>query len=562
MTNTLACLGAMITLVAGLGCSRPSPTTPSADTILFNGNIVTVDQQFTSGEAIAIGGGKVLAVGSSQGVRRLARPDTRQIDFRGRTVIPGLIDAHIHDAGGGPGVDLSGVRTMDELLAAIAARVRETAPGEVVVTNSGWHEGQLREQRLPLRRDLDRVAPDHPVVVRRGGQQYILNSAALRKWNITTRTPVPAQGRIPRYDDGELNGELGSQALRLVTLPAPPPKDVEAQIRDQQDMLRTLHARGLTSIRIPGTPIEQYRLLQEMQRRGLLTMRVDFLLQGRDFSDAAALGRALDSWQVQPDEGNAWLRIGGVKLIIDGAYEGARMREPYAEPFGQRGTYRGIQLVPTDTFTSSVEELGKRGFRVAVHVLGDAGIDSVLAAYEAADRRTPIADRRWVLEHAFIVRPDHIPLLKRMNVVVGTQRQLYIAAPSMTKFWGRERAESVNALHTLLDSGVRVAAGTDLDGTLLPTFYHYVTRNTISDGVYDATQRISRQEALRLFTINNAYLSREEETKGSLEPGKVGDLVVLSDNILTCPEDAILDLTVLMTMVDGKIVFQHKAFTP
>ena len=560
--NAQACLAALVILAAGIGCSRPSSPTPAAETILFNGKIVTVDQRFSYGEAIAIGGGKVLAVGSTEEMRRLALPDARQIDLGGRTVIPGLIDAHIHDAGGGPGVDLSAVRTMDQLLAAIAARVRDTRPGDVIVTNSGWHEGQLTEQRLPLRRDLDTVSPDHPVVVRRGGQQYILNTVALRKWNITPRTPVPSQGRIPRYEDGELNGELGSQAMTLVTLPAPPPKDREAQIEDQQAMHRTLHGRGLTSIRIPGASIEQYRLLQEMQRRGMLTMRVDFLLQGRGYSDAAALGAALDSWNVDPDEGDAWLRIGGVKLIVDGAYEGASMTMPYAEPFGQRGTYRGIQLVSSDTFASLARELGKRRFRVAVHALGDGAIDAVLAGFAAADRESPIADRRWVIEHAFIVRPDHIPLLTRMNVQLGTQRQLYIAAPSMTKFWGRERAQSVNSLRTLLDAAVRIAAGTDLDGRLLPTFYHYVTRNTISDGVYQAEERITREEALRLLTINNAYLSREEMTKGSLEPGKAGDLVVLSDDILTCPEERIQNIAVLMTMVDGKIVFQHDDFQP
>lgn len=547
----------LLALLSCVGCSSDGTSAPAVETILFNGKILTVDAAFSSHEAIALGGGKVVAVGSNADIRQMAGPQTQVRDLRGRTVIPGLIDSHIHDAGGGLGVDLSRVRSMAELLDAIAARVRQTPDGELIVTNAGWHEGQLREQRLPLRHDLDTVAPNHPVVVRRGGQQFILNSAALQRWNITTRTPVPPRGQIPRYDDGELNGELVSGALALVTLPPPQPKDLAGQIRDQVAMMQTLHQRGLTSVRIAGAPIEQYQLLQDMLRRGHLSMRVDFLLSAREFPDAAALAAAIESWGVEPDEGNEWLRIGGAKLFIDGAYEGALMTAPYAEPYGHGGTYRGIQLVQTETFTALVRELGKRGFRVAVHTLGDGALDVALGAFEAANRDASIADRRWSIEHGFMVRPDQIPRLRRLNVIMATQRQLHFAAPSMRRFWGRERAEAVNQIRTLLDSGVRVAAGTDREGELLPTFYHYVTRNTISDGVYDASQRVTREEALRLITIANAYLSREEAFKGSLEPGKAADLVVLSDDIMTIPETAIENIRVLMTMVHGRIVYQH-----
>src|SRR5262249_22949786 len=162
-----------------------------------------------------------------------------------------------------------------------------------------------------LRRDLDRVSPDNPVVVRRGGQEYILNTAALKRWNITPETQVPAEGQIPRYEDGELDGELRSQAIRVVTLPAPQLLDGQGQNEEQLRMMRKRHSEGLTSIRIHGGPVEQYRVFQEMQRRGILTMRVNFLLQGRDSPNAAELAKKLDSWNVQPDEGDNWLRVGG-----------------------------------------------------------------------------------------------------------------------------------------------------------------------------------------------------------------------------------------------------------
>src|SRR6185295_811576 len=190
------------------------------DVIYYNARVVTVDDQFSYAQAVAIAGDRFSAVGTNESVRRLAGPNTRQVDLRGMTVVPGLTDNHLHNAGGGPGVDLSHARTVDDVLKAVGDRVRRAEPGEVVISNSDWHEAQLKEQRLPLRRDLDTVAPMTPVVIVRGGHEYVLNSAALAKWHVTKATAQPAGGRITRYPDGELNGELVDTAKSLVTLPA------------------------------------------------------------------------------------------------------------------------------------------------------------------------------------------------------------------------------------------------------------------------------------------------------------------------------------------------------
>ncbi len=187
----------------------------------------------------------------------------------------------------------------------------------------------------------------------------------------------------------------------------------------------------------------------------------------------------------------------------------------------------------------------------------------MLDAYEAANEEKSIVGRRWAIEHSFIPRADQIPRIKKLGLQLSTQDHLYLAAPSLKKYWGEKRAAWVTPLRFYIDNGVPVSAGTDspvVPYNPLWVIYHFVTRDTISDGVYGKDQRITRQEALRLSTINNAYLMFEENTKGSLEPGKIADLVVLSDDILTCPEKQIRDMTVLMTMVDGKIVFQSKDF--
>ena len=543
-------------LACGAGASCSPDDGPHADLVVLDATVLTVDADFTVAEALAVRDGRILAVGAGADIRNLIGPDTEVMEIAGKTVVPGLADNHLHSAGGGDGVDLSRVRTMDALLGAITERAETSGPGELVVTNSDWHEGQLREQRLPLRRDLDEAAPGNPVVVVRGGHEYILNSQALERWEITTDTPVPAGGRITRYPDGELNGELVDTAKRLVTLPERPPRDLETRIRDQVEQYRTLHGVGLTSIRHPGGSLEQFRLLQEMKRRGLLTMRVTFLMRMRARS-AAEVDAAIAEWDLEPQAGDEWLRLGGVKLGVDGGFEGGLMREPYEEPWGQDGTFHGLRTMPEDTYTEVVTRLAERGWRVATHAVGDLAIDQVLAGYEAADRVTPLAGKRWAIEHGFIPREDQFPVMKRLELLVTGQHHLYLAAPSLEKYWGRERADWTTPMRAYLDAGVMVSAGTDAPVVPYPplwVLHHFTTRETISGGVFGEDQRVSVEEGLRLLTHNVAFLNFEEDLKGTLEPGKLADFTILSADPREVPAD---EIEVEMTVVGGTTVFQR-----
>ncbi len=538
---------------AALAAHAFAQAPPPADTILVNGHIITVDTGFTTAEAAAIGAGRFTAVGTTAAIRKLAGPSTTVIDLRGRTVIPGLADGHLHDAGGGPGVDLSRARSIADIVAAIADRVKTVGPDDIVVTNSDWHEAQLKEHRLPYRRDLDAASPANPVVVVRGGHEYILNSAALKKWNITKDTPVMTGGRITRDPDGELNGELIDRAKSLVQLPPPPPLTIEALVEQH----RKLNAAGLTSIRYPGAPIEQYRLLQEMERRKILTVRVSQLMRvGAD--DAASMRAAVERLNVKPDEGDEWVRVGGMKLGVDGGFEGGWMRQPYDEPFGEGGTYRGVNTMKASAFTEVVKELNRLGWRVATHAVGDAAIDEVLEGYGAANAEQSIAGKRWSLEHGFIAHDDQFPKMKALDLVISAQNHLYLAGPSLVKYWGPTRAARTTPMRAYLDRGFVVAGGTDSAVVPYPplwVIYHFVTRDTISGGVLGADQKITRKEALQVETINNAYLTFEERIKGSIEPGKLADLVVLPEDILTCPDKRIEQMQVAMTMVGGRIVY-------
>ena len=528
-------------------CEPREPT----DTILVNGKVVTLDAAGSIAQALAIREGRILAVGTTEEILDRAGSATERIDLGGKTVVPGLADNHYHSIGGGPGVDLSRTRSLQEVLDAISARAAETPEGEVIVTNSDWHEGQLTEQRLPYRDELDRATSRHPVVVVRGGHEYILNSAALNRWGIAESVKAPEGGSVGRYPDGRLNGELVDTARRPVTLPPRPEVSAEERLKGIADELHRLSEVGLTSIRYASASRAFYRDLEELEKRGELPLRVSVLLR---FQDEAALEN------LAPDAGDEWVRVAGIKLGVDGGFEGGLMREPYEEPWGQKGTFYGLQTVPTEPYIELVRALNQKGWRVATHAVGDAAIDLVLEAYEKANQDRSIVDRRFAIEHGFIPREDHFPRIKALGLHVTAQDHLYLAAPSLMKYWGDSRARWVTPLRAYIDAGISVSLGTDTPVVPYPplwVLYHFITRDTISAGVMGEDQRVSREEALRAMTLGGAALTFEEDLKGTLEPGKLADLVVLDEDILTCEPERIRDMGISLTMVGGKIVFRR-----
>lgn len=538
---------------------------PAADAVYVNGKVYTANAHDDVVEAFAVSGDSFIAAGTTAHVMRSATPRSKVVDLHGSFVSPGLTDAHFHHEGGGSGVDLSQVRSLHALLTTVAGAAQIAPSDALIVSNSDWHEAQLQEQRLPTAGEIDAVVPDKPVVLVRGGHCYVLNSAALKKWSITRNTPAPEGGSIPVDDSGALTGALIDSAMRLVSLPPRKPLSAADILATQ----KALNPFGITAVRIPGSYkgdlLTAYRLLQEVHAAERLTLRYIIYLPGFALRTVEQVHQLLAKWNVDQDQGNDWIRIGGVKLFVDGGFEGAHMCQPYEEPYGKNGTYFGLTWLPPDQYSTVVRELNRLGWRPATHAVGDAAIEQVLDAYEAANRDQPIADKRWSIEHAFIGRPDLLTRLKNLNIMISVQDHLYLAAPVLKRYWGWDRASKVTPVKDYLDvgqlveKGLLVAGGTDSPIVPFNPFwelYHFMTRETISDGVYGVEQRISsRTQLLRLVTINYATLIGEQARKGSIEPGKLADFAVLTEDFLTATPEKIRDMKASATYVGGRQVY-------
>jgi predicted amidohydrolase YtcJ len=555
IATALACAA-----TSAVQAQSPAP----ADVVFVNGKVFTADAQDHVVQGFAVTGDRFVATGTDGDVRKYVGPQTKVIDLKGRFVSPGITDDHFHNEGGGPGVDLSHVRSVGELLTVVANAAAAAPADTVIVSNSDWHEAQLKEQRLPTAEELEQAAPDKPVVLVRGGHEYILNTSALKKWNVNKDTPVPAGGQISRNAAGELTGELFDDAKALVTLPRPKPVGMDDILATQ----KALAPYGMTAIRIPGTYkgnlLEAYHLMKQAEAEGRLTLRWTIYMPGFSLRSAEAARKAIEAWGTHQGEGSDWVKVDGVKLLVDGGFEGGHLSKPYLEPYGQGGKFFGLTVSPPNAYTEVVRELNNKGWHVITHAVGDAALDEVLDAYAAADKDASIKGKRWSVEHAFVSRPEQVARLKQLDVAVSAQDHLYLAAPVLKKYWGWETASEVTPVKTYLDAGLLVAGGTDSPVVPFNPFwnlYHMASRDTISDGVYGADQKIvSRPLLLKLVTINYAKLIGEEKTRGSIEPGKLADFAVLTDDFLTAKPETIRDMKALATWVGGREVYRAEGY--
>lgn len=550
-------------LVIICGCTTTvAAQTAVPDLILYNGVVITVDSTFSTGQAVGIAGERIVAVGQNDAVLSLAGPKTRRIDLSGRTVVPGFIDTHNHMLAAGLAdlkVNVADARSMADVLAAIGTRVKQTPKGQWVETSGAWHESKLKEQRLPTRWDLDTVSPDHPVYVARGGHTVVVNSLALTMAGITKETPSPEGGEIIKDPKtGEPTGLLfEGPAIAFVRKLMPAPTRQQKLDALKRIMPKYL-AVGLTGVREAGLSLDDIDVYRELQRKGELSIRTTAMLRFTGQEPTERLVAVFDSADALRRLNDATFRLDGIKLVLDGGIETAYMSEPYAnDPH-----HYGVQTIPTEKVRDIVWLGQRRGWRMGFHAVGDRAIDTILAVYEEANTTQSIVGKRWSIEHAIYPSPDATARMKALGLVINSQTaHLYALGANMVTYWGTARANTATPNRTWLDAGLIVPGGSDAPVcpyAPLLIIQTEVTRQTDVAGILGPDQRVSRQEALRMHTIWGAYATMEETVKGSIQPGKLADLVVLTDNPLTAPEARLKDITVGMTVVGGKVVYEGK----
>ncbi len=561
--GVLVCLCAFAVLglhAAPAGTNAPF-TGVWATLILHSGKIITVDARNDIFEAIAIRDGKILAVGNNRDVLRFKDSKTQLIDLHGRTVIPGIIDSHSHPTGYGMKIfqpDLSKPTTMAGIIDLIAARVKESQPGEWV-TNSGiWNESKLAEKRNPTRSDLDPISPHNPVFLNRG-HLAVVNSEALRILGITEDTPNPPGGTYEKDPStGKLTGRLYEKAIeparRLL-----PEVTHEQIMASQRQAMNDLAAAGVTSVRSAADSPAGMRGYITLHNRGELILRTSVTIRINPNMPAAELEKMLKDTPASSGLGDDMLNLWGIKMVADGGSDLAFLRKDYVNRPGFRGQPGGTQ----ENFINACRLCNKYGWRVGIHCVGDAAVDMVLNAYEAANKDDSIVGKRWAIEHGYILHPEQMDRIKQLGLLMHSQTwHLYNLRRNFLQNYGPEYAAMSHPYRELLNRGIPILGGTDWSLEPSDNFkwmWVEITRKTIDGEVVGIDQKLTREESLRFHTIWAAYSTFEENVKGSLEPGKLADLVVISADFLKVPEDDIKEITPLVTMVGGRVVFKKDA---
>jgi len=537
---------------AGLttGCATGSGDGLTPDLIVVNGNVLTQDDAQPSAEAFAIRDARFVAVGSSSDVRNLAGPDTTVLDAEGMTVVPGFIDAHSHPSGAGLN-ELRNVNTNLGSVARIQEALREraasTPPGEWII--GFMYDDTKQEEGRPLNRvDLDEVSTDHPIMVgHRGGHTGVYNSRAFELAGVTVETRDPFGGHFYR-EDGELTGKVAERARAVFEVPSG--STPEERARGVGVICQKMNASGLTSVHQAGTSRSDFIAYQDARANGDLSLRMSLMARGGTFP-------ALMQSGVRTGMGDEWLRIGPVKFSADGSASERTMA--MSTPYAGRPDDFGILTMTQDEIHDVVEQAHRAGWQVAIHANGDVTIDMVLNAYERMAREYPRADTRHRLEHCSLVNPE---LLQRIADGGYIPAPFYTYAHYHGEKWieyGEEKMEWMFAHKSFMDYGIPVAPASDHSpGPYEPlmALQSMVTRQDFSGRVWGPSQRITLDQAMKICTMHGAYASHEEDVKGSITAGKLGDFVFLSESPYDVDPDAIKEIQVVRTVVGGRTVYE------
>jgi predicted amidohydrolase YtcJ len=561
-------LFAGLTLLLLWSCqSGPAP----ADQVFINGIVYTVDESNPKVEAVAVKDGLILAVGTTAEIQAFVGGDTEVIDLQGKTMTPGIIESHAHLMGIGYNkleIDLMGVKTYEELIQKVGEAAATAKPGDWI-TGRGWHQDKwikMPEKTVKgfqTHEALSAVSPNNPVyLAHASGHASFVNQKAMDMAGITPlRSETPTQevegGEVLRDELGNPSGVLVERASSLVSKLIPettPEKDEEALTL----ALKELAEKGITSFHDAGSGQEVIDLVQKFQKEGKLTARMYIMLTGRQPD-------LLEAWykkgpMIDPSH---WVTVRSIKLNCDGALGpwGAWLLEDYSDKPG----HRGHETLPMSVVTEVSERALPLGFQVCAHAIGDRANQEILDRFEAALAKNPKAtDHRFRIEHAQHLHPNDIPRFGKLGVIAAMQAiHLSSDRPWAIDRLGEKRIiDGAYVWQSLFKTGARIANGTDAPVEPvdpLPSFYASVTRKTLQrlpEGGYEGDQKMTREQALKSYTLDGAYAEFEEKFKGSIEVGKAADFTVYDKNIMEIPEDEILQAKVQLTVVGGKVVYK------
>ena len=553
--------------LAGACAAKPEPAT----FVITNGKIVTMDAAMPQAEALAVSGDKIVDIGTAKKIGRYIGPTTEVLDLQGKLATPGLVDSHLHFTGIGQAklsLDLTKAKNWDDIVAMVAAAAKTAKPGEWI-TGRGWHQDkwdkapQPNVNGLPYHDALSKVSPDNPVVLTHAsGHSSLANAKAMGLANITAKTTNPKGGEIIKDARGRPIGAFleTAQGLLLVgqarTRAAMKPAEREAEeLKIIALAAQECLSKGLTSVTDAGTSWATVENYKKAIDAGTLGIRLNVMLS-HGASTIAARAKEFKLVGYGADH----LSVRSIKRLIDGALgsHGAWLLEPYAD----LPTSLGLNTDSIESIKDTAKVAIENGFQLCIHAIGDRANREVLNIYEETFKAHPEAkDVRWRVEHAQHLSLEDIPRFGRLGVIAAMQAiHCTSDGPWVLKRLGPKRAEEgAYVWRKLMSSGAVVSNGTDApveDVDPIPGLYASVTRKMKDGQLFYPDQKMTREEALRSYTLNGAYAAFEENIKGSLTPGKLADVTVFSKDIMTCPEDEILNAQVLYTIVGGKILYK------
>jgi len=574
--NRRAVLLPLLALLVGISaCSTPGSVEP-ADLVLRGGTVVTVDPARPRAEAIAIRGFEIVAVGSDREIDAYVGPETDKIELEGRLAIPGFIDGHAHYLSLGEAkmiLDLTRAATWSEIIEQVAAAARQAEPGEWI-RGSGWHQEKWTElpvpnlDGLPLHAQLSSVSPRNPVrLAHSSGHAIFVNEMAMQLAGIDSSTPDPPGGTIVRDADGHPTGLMRETAEELIRAVIDrenserAPQEREAELRRQMELAgREALSKGITTIHDAGASFDDIDRYKAWADEGALPVRL-YVMVGLDETNEV-LSERLADYRIIP-EGNDFLAVRSIKRMVDGGLgaHGAWLLEPYTD----MPDSTGLILDSPDDIEATGRIAIQRGFQLNTHAIGDRGNREILDVYQRIFAENPSAhDLRWRIEHAQHLDPADVPRFAELEVIAAMQG-VHAASdgPWLPKRLGEKRAGDISYVwRSLLDTGAVVTNGTDApveDIDPVASFYASVTRKMANGEAFHPEQSMTRTEALRSYTLDNAYAAFEEQLKGSITPGKLADITILSKNIMTIPLEEIPTTKVDYTILGGKIAYSRDA---